>query len=568
MTSKRVDELQQSSCHLTHRVDCRHGVEMDVADPGLVQLAALCRGPLHAEGLRVVVGLALHGLHGQLLRHVAVERARHDGELRELRQRLYAGYDGYGDTGLARALHEVEVLAVVVEELRHGILRAEVLLELQVLEIHLGVGGLLVLLGVGRHAVVEGGAGVLHGRAVGEEAGVEAVHLLYKLRGVLVAAGRGAEAAVLLRLVAAQQQQVLYAEELEVEQLVLYVLLRGSAADDVRYYGYLVLVLYGGGDGYGARTAAYAQPLELSVLQLAVHVLAMVGRDVDVQRGELLQLVDGGEQESCAVAFQRRQHLKREAALCIRRVYQLSYVHVLMLFCVVAGASCHKTGVFTPYLCEVTLCKVTESLSHYGMVVQLFAAVAQFRPLFVVEHGVAYEQTGRRKHRAVVEARQLVEGYGGVAYALEHRLEVEVLLVARHLLQPSVARDDGEARGELACVVERRVADDYRQRVRYAALLAYGVVRGALSAHGEVAPDGVGVNAQLAEVALVESQHEREVAAGGVASHVHLRRIAAILGDVLHGPGHGCRRVARVVGTLGARKQAVVGGHLRYAAAH
>ena len=253
----------------------------------------------------VVVGLALQRLHGELLREVAAEHAWHYRQLRELCKRLDAWYDWYGDAHLARFLYEAEVFPVVVEELRHGVVGTHVLLHLQILQVHLHVQRLLVLLGVARHAVVELLAGVLYRRAVVEEALVEAVHLLDEVGGVSVSARCGHKLTIVASLVAAQQQHVLYAQKLQVYQLVLYRLGCGAAADDVRYDGHAELVLYGGSDGYRSRTAAHAQALILSVLEFAVYVLAVMGGDIDVCRIEIAELLYCGEQTLCSCAFQR-----------------------------------------------------------------------------------------------------------------------------------------------------------------------------------------------------------------------------------------------------------------------
>lgn len=76
-----------------------------------------------------------------------------------------------------------------------------------------------------------------------------------------------------------------------------------AAADDVGYDWQLVMLLDGGGYGDGAGTAAYAQPLKLSVGQFAIHIFAMMGRYVDVERIEILQLVDVAKQGLCTVSF-------------------------------------------------------------------------------------------------------------------------------------------------------------------------------------------------------------------------------------------------------------------------
>ena len=126
------------------------------------------------------------------------------------------------------------------------------------------------------------------------------------------------KAAVLLRLVAAQQQQVVDAEELQVEQLVLDVLDGSPATDNVRLHGDIVSLLDGGCDGHCSRAATDSLTLELPVFQFLVNELRVMGGNVDVSRVKFPQLVDIGKQFLSACAFQGREHLKREpSALCI-----------------------------------------------------------------------------------------------------------------------------------------------------------------------------------------------------------------------------------------------------------
>ena len=134
-------------------------------------------------------------------------------------------------------------------------------------------------------------AGVLDGRAVHEQTVVKLVDLLYELCGVLIAVGRCLEHAVFFGLVATEQQQVLYAEKLQIEQLILDIFFCRTATDDVWNDRNVIFVLYGSGYGYRSRAAANVQALKLSVLKLAVHILAVVSRYVDIQRVKVLKLV-------------------------------------------------------------------------------------------------------------------------------------------------------------------------------------------------------------------------------------------------------------------------------------
>jgi hypothetical protein len=104
------------------------------------------------------------------------------------------------------------------------------------------------------------------------------------------------EAAVLLGLVAAEQQQVVDAEELKVEKFILDVFYSGTAADDMGLHRDIVPLLDGSGDGHSTRAPANALALKLPVLQLAVHEFGVVRRDVDIGGVELPQLVDIGKQ--------------------------------------------------------------------------------------------------------------------------------------------------------------------------------------------------------------------------------------------------------------------------------
>ena len=169
-----------------------------------------------------------------------------------------------------------------------------------------------MLFGIARHSESELTCGVLDRSSVVEESFVEPIHLLYQLGRVRVAARCGHKAAVFLRLVATQQQQVFDTEKLKVDEFVLYVERARSAAYHVRNDRNAELVLYGGSYSHRAGTPAQAQTLVLSALHFTIYILAVVGRYVDVRRIEFLKLLNRREQTFCSGALQRRQHLKRE----------------------------------------------------------------------------------------------------------------------------------------------------------------------------------------------------------------------------------------------------------------
>ena len=96
------------------------------------------------------------------------------------------------------------------------------------------------------------------------------------------------EARVFLGFVASEQQQVGYAEKLQVEQFIFNVLYCRATADDVWLNRNAILVLYCCGDGNGAWAAAYALSLQETVVHLVIYKLAVVCGDVDKQRVKLL----------------------------------------------------------------------------------------------------------------------------------------------------------------------------------------------------------------------------------------------------------------------------------------
>ena len=300
---------------------------MDILHPVLIQFATLLRGPLDTQQAGVLVRLTLHDLPCQRLRDVAVEGLGHHCQLTQFRHRLDARDDGDGDTHLPRFLHKLEVFLVVEEQLGHGILRPQILLLLQILHVHLQVGRLLVLLGITRHTIVERLARPLDGRAVGKETLVEALHLPDQVGGMRMSARCGHETAVLLRLVATQQQQVADAQELQVEQFILDVLDGTAATDHVGLHRDVVPLLDGGCNGHRTRATADALPLKLPVLQFLIHKLRMVGRDIDVGWVEFAQFVDVGKQLVGACTLQWGKHLEREPSFVLILMDKFRYTH-------------------------------------------------------------------------------------------------------------------------------------------------------------------------------------------------------------------------------------------------
>ena len=256
-----------------------------------------------------------------------MEGARHHTELCQLGQRLDTRNNGDGDTHLARLVHKGKVFLVVVEQLRHGILRTQVLLLLQILHIHLQVGRLLVLLGIAGHTDVKLRPRVLDRLTIGKESLVEALHLTNQVGGVGMTARRRREHTVLLRLVATQQQQVGDTQELQVQQFILNILNRSTTTNHVGLHWNLETLLNGSCHGNGARAPTHALTLKAPVTQFLVHILAVMRRNINECRIQLTKLFDIGKKLIRARPLQRGQHLKRELMLVAILGYQVCYGH-------------------------------------------------------------------------------------------------------------------------------------------------------------------------------------------------------------------------------------------------
>ena len=178
------------------------------------------------------------------------------------------------------------------------------------------------------HPEVELRTGVLDGGAVGKESLVETHHLPNQVSGMGVPSGCGSEPAVLLRFVTTQQHEVADTQELQVEQLILNLLYRRTAAYHMRLHGDVVPVLDSGSDGYRTRSATNALTLKLTVLQFLVDIFRMMCGDVDKRRVENREFINRLEQRLGAVPFQWWQHLKGEAPLTSILLDIICYCHL------------------------------------------------------------------------------------------------------------------------------------------------------------------------------------------------------------------------------------------------
>ena len=185
-------------------------------------------------------------------------------------------------------------------------------------------------LGVAGHADRELRVVALLDLAVHELPAVHRGDLPHEVHGVGVSLGVGHEAALVLRLVAAQRQDVVQAEEVHVDERVLDVVLRQPAADQVGDHLDPVAVLDGGRYAHRAGAPPHDVPLDAAVGPLGLLDALAVEGDVDVGRIEGHQRIDGREDLLHAVAFERGQQLEGEprAFRCDRFVDYVYDVHV------------------------------------------------------------------------------------------------------------------------------------------------------------------------------------------------------------------------------------------------
>ena len=102
-----------------------------------------------------------------------------------------------------------------------------------------------MLLGIAGYPKREWLTGMLDGRSIGEEPVVKLHHLLNQACRMAMPTLGGCEHLVVLGLIAAQQQYITDTQELQVEQLVLDTLLRGTTADDMRNDRKMIFLLNG-----------------------------------------------------------------------------------------------------------------------------------------------------------------------------------------------------------------------------------------------------------------------------------------------------------------------------------
>ena len=110
--------------------------------------------------------------------------------------------------------------------------------------------------------------------------------------------------------IAAQQQQVVHAEEIQVDQAVFRFVFRKAFAYEVRHGRDPVFVLNSRGDGYRSGTFTEVDRPDRPVRLYSLNHFAVMKGDVNVFRLEFPQLIDDLIYALDTVTFQRRKNLK------------------------------------------------------------------------------------------------------------------------------------------------------------------------------------------------------------------------------------------------------------------
>ena len=204
--------------------------------------------------------------------------------------RLDPGDDRDGDAGCPALLDKAEVDLVIEEHLRDDVVGPCIDLLLEHGDVELEVGRLPMLFRVAGNADAEVGLlGVLQHR-VEVDPPVEIDDLLDKITGVGVPTAGGDKALHPCGGIAAQGQDVLKAEEVELDQIILDLVCSRATADEVGDHRDIEGVLDQGGEGQGPRPLAHGLAFKKAIGAFDVDDLLLVVGHVDVRRAELAEL--------------------------------------------------------------------------------------------------------------------------------------------------------------------------------------------------------------------------------------------------------------------------------------
>jgi hypothetical protein len=262
--------------------------------------------PFGADLFDIRVSFALEDRIRKIRRQIHVEDLGQHAELLFVGDRLETGDDGDVDVMLPTGFYEVIIFLVVEEHLCGDILRPGVDLGFEVHHIGLEIRRLEMFLGIAGYPDAKIGSAAVLDILFEIDALVEADYLFEQVEGIAMAVGFRLEGAFVLRGVAPQDEDIVDAEEMEVDEGVFRLPFGEAAADEVRDGVDLIMVHDCGADAYGAGTFADFDLFEGAIGLFLEHRFAAVIGDIDECRPELHERVEMFIYRVDGLAFKRR----------------------------------------------------------------------------------------------------------------------------------------------------------------------------------------------------------------------------------------------------------------------
>ena len=159
-------DLEHGFDDLADIVSLGHRIVMDGGSTMSEEFAALLDGPLDANLIGGIGGLCLTELTDQCLRNVNMERTGQQVNLTLAGDRFQAGNDRDSDACLAQPVDKAEITVVVEEHLGNNIVGTGLYFLLQIQDVGIEIGGLVVFLSIGGHTDTEVGVQTILHRGV------------------------------------------------------------------------------------------------------------------------------------------------------------------------------------------------------------------------------------------------------------------------------------------------------------------------------------------------------------------------------------------------------------------
>ena len=292
--------------HFPDVVGFPHGVVVDGGGAVGKQVLALGGAPFDADTVDFIVVLAFPDFVHEFLRQVDAEGTGQHLDVLLGGDGFQARNDGHVDARSAAFVNESIKFPVVKEHLRHDVICTGVHFVLQVFDVHVEVGGFVVLFGIGGYPDAEVGGHGVRQAGVQVNALVHIMDLTDKLPAVAVPVRFRHKIFLSGDGVAAQCHDVLDVQEVQVYQVVFQLVFGGTPANQVGNH------LHGealhDGCGNGNRTGALGQDdfLEGTVRLLAEFHFVTVEGYVDERRLKFHERLDGLVEFVDVTAFQGR----------------------------------------------------------------------------------------------------------------------------------------------------------------------------------------------------------------------------------------------------------------------